>query len=424
MTRAAYALAWLVLAPLALARLAWRARRQPGYLEHVGERFGRYGAVPPAPRIWVHAVSVGETRAAVPVIEALARRYPRHRILLTHMTPTGRAAGRALLGERVEQAWLPYDLGFAVRNFVRRYRPQFGIVMETEIWPRLLEECARAGVPVVLGNARLSERSARRYARFPRLTRWALANLAGIAAQADADARRFEALGARRVAVVGNVKFDVAVDAALLARGRALRERFGRGRSVWVAGSTREGEEEALLAAFAALPGAGDALLVLVPRHPQRFEEVAALARARGVPLARRSDEGPVDPALRVVLGDSMGEMAAYYEAADVVLMGGSFLPYGGQNLIEACAAGRPVILGPHTYNFEEAAATAVAAGAALRVADAAEALAAAAALSADAARRAAMGANGVRFVATHRGAVERLLDWIRAALGPAAGTG
>src|SRR4051812_4187351 len=187
MMRAAYGLAWAVAAPLAVARLAWRARKQPGYLEHLGERFARYpSAAPEAPRIWVHAVSVGETRAAAPLIEALLERHPGHRILLTHMTPTGRATGEALFGDRVERAWLPYDLGFAVHGFLRHYRPQLGIILETEIWPRLLEECTRAGVPAVLANARLSQRSAARYARFPRLTRWALGNLAGIAAQTRA----------------------------------------------------------------------------------------------------------------------------------------------------------------------------------------------------------------------------------------------
>ncbi len=417
MMRAAYALAWLAVMPWVLLRLAWRARRQRGYLDRVGERFGRYAPVDAAPRIWVHAVSVGETRAAVPIIEALARRYPGHRILLTHMTPTGRATGEALLGDRVERAWLPYDLGFAVRRFVAHFRPEFGILLETEIWPRLLEECRGAGVPVVLANARLSARSARRYARVARLTRWALANLAGIAAQSATDAQRFTALGARSVAVTGNVKFDLEVPEAVRARGREFRAWFGARRRVWVAGSTREGEEALLLEALAAAPPASEVLLVLVPRHPQRFEEVAALAEVRGFATARRSDARAVDPAVRVLVGDSMGEMLAYYEAADVVIMGGSLLPYGGQNLIEACALGRPVIVGPHTYNFEEASESAIAAGAALRVRDAREALAAAAALAADTARARAMGERAAAFVDAHRGAVDRLMGWLGSAL-------
>lgn len=413
MTRILYALLWLAAAPLALARLAWRARRQPGYLASLGERFGAYGAVPSAPRIWVHAVSVGETRAAVPIVEALARRHPGHRILLTHMTPTGRATGVELFGDRVERAWLPYDMGFAARRFLAHYRPAFGIVLETEIWPRLLEECARARIPVVLANARLSARSARRYARFPGLTRWAIGNLTGIAAQSEADAQRFRELGARAVEVTGNVKFDQAPEAGIVERGDEFRSRFGATRAIWVAGSTREGEEAALLEAFAAIGAPGGALLVLVPRHPHRFDEVAALASRQGFAVARRSQEGAVDPGVGVVVGDSMGEMPAYYAAADVVIMGGSLLPYGSQNLIEACALGKPVIVGPHTYNFEEAAEGAIHAGGAMRVRDAREALAAAAELGRDPARRLRMGESARGFVAAHRGAIGRLMQWL-----------
>jgi 3-deoxy-D-manno-octulosonic-acid transferase len=293
-------------------------------------------------------------------------------------------------------------------------------VLETEIWPRLLEECARAGIPVVLANARLSERSARRYARFPRLTRWALSNLAGIAAQTDADAQRFVALGAKEPAVTGNVKFDLDVPAGMVERGARFRELFGAGRPVWVAGSTREGEEALLLDAFATA-AVGEALLVIVPRHPQRFDEVAALAAARGLAVARRSAQAPVPGDVRVLIGDSMGEMLAYYAAADVVIMGGSLLPYGSQNLIEPCALGKAVIVGPHTYNFEEAAEGAIHAGGALRVRDAREALAVAADLSRDPARRERMGTSARAFVAAHRGAVDRLMAWLATRLnGPA----
>ena len=415
MTRFLYGLAWAVLTPLAVLRLAWRARRQRGYLERLGERFGRYGEAPAVPRIWIHAVSVGETRAAAPLVEALSRRYPDHRILLTHMTPTGRATGEELFGDRVERAWLPYDNAFAVRRFLAHFRPRFGIVLETEIWPRLLEESARAGVPVLLANARLSERSARRYARVPRLTRWAFSNLAGIAAQASADAQRFAQLGAPLPAVTGNVKFDLDVPVGMVERGAHFRALFGADRPVWVAGSTREGEEALLLDALG--QASGDVLLVIVPRHPQRFDEVAALAAQKGFAVARRSGEAPVASDVRVVIGDSMGEMLAYYAAADVVLMGGSLLPYGGQNLIEACALGRPVIVGPHTYNFEEASESAIAAGAAVRVRDAGEALQAAAALTRDVTRRKAMGERARSFVAAHRGAVDRLMGWIEATL-------
>jgi 3-deoxy-D-manno-octulosonic-acid transferase len=416
MTRFVYGLLWLVAAPLVLVRLAWRARRQPGYLERLGERFGRYSAALPGPYLWIHAVSVGETRAAVPLVEALKARYPRHRILVTHMTPTGRAAGREVFGDRVERAWLPYDLGFAVRRFFRHYRPELGIVLETEIWPRLFEEAARQGIPVVLANGRLSERSARRYAMIPALTRWSFSNLAGVAAQTESDARRFAAIGARSPVVMGNVKFDLAVPEAMVERGGEFRKMFGAARQVWVAGSTREGEEALLLDAMLASPPGDGVLLVIVPRHPQRFDDVARLAEGRGFAVARRSAAAPVASGVRVVIGDSMGEMLAYYAASDVVMIGGSLLPFGGQNLIEACALGRPVIVGPHTFNFEEAARSAIEEGAALRVRDAGEALAAAARIGADPALGETMGRKGREFVAAHRGAVGRLADWIESA--------
>ena len=415
MTRLAYALLWWLAAPLAVLRLHWRARKLPGYAARIGERFGRYDPAPDVPRIWIHAVSVGETRAAAPIVEALAARHPRHRILLTHMTPTGRATGEEMYGDRVERAWLPYDLGHAVRGFVRHYKPALGVIMETELWPRLIEECASARIPVVLANARLSERSARRYARFPALARWALGGLAGVAAQTEADARRFRGLGAQRVEVTGNLKFDLEVPAGNAARGAALRELFGQSRPVWIAGSTREGEEALLLDAFAAMPP--EVLLVVVPRHPQRFDEVAGLASSRGFGVHRRSARGPVPRQARVVVGDTMGEMLAYYAAGDLVLMGGSFLEYGSQNLIEACATARPVIFGRHTYNFEQAAEGALAAEAGLRVEDAAAAMAAALSLTRDDSLRQRMGGNALRFVETHRGATQRLLARLDAAL-------
>lgn len=412
MTRLAYALAWLAATPFILLRLLLRARAQPGYRERLGERFGFYAPRPPERRLWVHAVSVGETRAAAPIVEALIQAFPDRRVLLTHMTPTGRATGSELFGARVEQAWLPYDYRAATRRFVAAMKPECGILLETEIWPRLLEECNASGVPVVLANARLSEKSARRYARFPAFTRDALRRLRGIAAQTEADAKRFRELGAERVTVTGNVKFDMPVDPAMIARGAALRERFGRARSVWVAGSTRDGEEALLLDAFGA-HGDERALLVIVPRHPDRFDAVAAMARERGLAIARRSEDGDVAPGVRVVLGDSMGEMLAYYAAADVVLMGGSFLAYGSHNLIEPCAVGKPVIVGPSSYNFEEAVDGAIGAGGAVRVADAQGAVAVAARLANDPARREAMGMAARAFVESHRGAVERLMRWL-----------
>lgn len=412
MSHPVYALLWWIATPLAVLRLAWRSRKQPGYLERLGERFGRYAPVPAVPRIWVHAVSVGETRAAAILVDALAERFPAHRILLTHMTPTGRATGVELFGDRVDRAWLPYDLGFATRRFFAHFRPEMGVILETELWPRLLESADGAKVPVFLANARLSERSARRYASFPRITRWALGNLDGIAAQSQADADRFAALGAAAPFVTGNIKFDLDVPPGMVERGHAFRGHLGD-RPVCVVGSTRDGEEALVLDAWAAAAPPADALLVIVPRHPHRFDEVASLAAARGFAVQRRSSGEAIAPATRVVIGDSMGEMLAYYAAADVVVMGGSLLDFGSQNLIEACALGKPVVVGPSTHNFEEASKSAIAAGGAVRARDAGGAMAEAVALLRDRPRRLAMGEAALGFAQSNRGAVERLAAWI-----------
>ncbi|KON81111.1 lipid IV(A) 3-deoxy-D-manno-octulosonic acid transferase [Azoarcus sp. PA01] len=408
--RLPYTLLWILALPVVLLRLLWRARRQPEYLRHVGERFGRYRVAAPAPVFWVHAVSVGETRAAEPLVRALLARWPDRSVVLTHMTPTGRATSQALFGDdpRVLRVYLPYDLGFLSARFLHRFRPQVGLIMETELWPNLLAACRKRQVPVLLANARLSQRSASRYARWPALTGLTLGALNAIAAQTDADARRLAALGGGRVDVTGNIKFDIAPPESQLQLGDAFRARFGD-RPVILAASTREGEEALMLDAFAAC-APGDALLALVPRHPQRFDEVAALVRARGLGLQRRSDDAPVARDTRVWLGDSMGEMFAYYAAADVALLGGSWLAFGGQNLIEACAVGTPVILGPHTFNFALVAEQAVEAGAALRADDPRAGMAAAVALLRDPSRRHTLGAAGRSFAAAHRGATERTM--------------
>ena len=407
-----YTAAVYALLPWALLHLLWRARRQPAYLKQVGERFGFYRLTPRQPLIWIHAVSVGETRAAEPLIAALGRRHPDHAILITHMTPTGRETSEALLGARVSRCYLPWDLPGAVGRFLRHFRPVAGIIMETELWPNLLAACERHGVPVHLVNARLSERSARRYARLPGLTRRTLARLASVGAQTARDAQRLQALGAVRLEVTGNVKFDRPPPEAQLALGATLRERFGAQRRVFLAASTRDGEEALILDALAEI--ADPALLtVIVPRHPQRFDAVAGLLAQRRLRFQRRSGNAPVDGQTRVLLGDSMGEMFAYYAACDLAFIGGSLLPLGGQNLLEACAVGRAVIVGPHTFNFEEATEQAIAAGAALRVADAAGLARTAAELLARPERRQAMADAGLRFTARHRGATERTLTLI-----------
>ena len=411
LTRLPYTLLWILALPLVLLRLLWRARRQPAYLRHVGERFGRYRVRAPLAVIWVHAVSVGETRAAEPLVRALLARWPEHSVLLTHMTPTGRDTARTLFTDepRVLRAYLPYDLGCFAHAFLRHFRPMFGVIMETELWPNLLAACRRRRIPVMLANARLSDRSARRYARLPALTALTMKALAAIGAQTAADAARLGQLGARRVTVTGNIKFDITPPAEMLALGQTLRARIGE-RPVVLAASTREGEEAVLVDAFVR-HAPGDALLLLVPRHPQRFDAVAAELAARRLATQRRSADETIAAHTRVLLGDSMGEMFAYYAAADVALIGGSWLPFGGQNLIEACAVGTPVVVGPHTFNFQAVAQDAVRAGAALRAEDADAGMQAALALLADDDARARVSAAGRAFATTHQGATARSIS-------------
>lgn len=413
-----YRLLWIPLLPLAILRLAWRARRQPRYLRHVRERFGRHDGAGTSASLWVHAVSVGETRAAEPLVRALLALQPARQLVLTCMTPTGRETAEALFGAegRVTIAYLPYDVAGCVERFLDHFDPALGVIMETELWPTLLRCCARRGVPVVLANARLSARSAARYARFPTLTRMTLGALSAIAAQTEDDAARFRALGATAVSVTGNIKFDIAPPQAMRELGEAFRTRFGT-RKVLLLASARDGEEAALLDA---LPGRFDpaVLVVIVPRHPQRFEAVAKLLHGRGLTMQRRSDDARVASDTRVWLGDSMGEMFAYYAAADVTLMGGSWLPFGGQNLIESCAIGTPVLIGPHTWNFTQVAEQAVAAGAAIREDNLSGGTMRALALLHDDAQRARMRDACLRFAATHRGATERTIAFIQRSAG------
>lgn len=415
--RLAYSLLWIVALPFALLRLWWRARQQPGYLLDVGQRLARFDGPAPHQAIWLHAVSVGETRAAEPLVRALRARWPDHTVVLTQMTPTGRETARALFGqdEGVRIVWLPYDLPFFARRFFAHFRPRIGIVMETELWPNTLLAARAAGVPVLLANARLSERSARRYARWPSLSALTVGALDAIGAQTASDAEHLRGIGAQAVEITGNVKFDIDPPAAQRALGEAFRAGFN-GRSAILAASTRDGEEALILDAFMQQATA-DTLLVIVPRHPQRFDEVAALVEARGLKLARRSRDEAITADTRVWLGDSMGEMFAYYAAADAALIGGSWLPFGGQNLIEACAVGTPALVGPHTYNFLQVAEQAVECGAAIRASDVAAGMSAALSLIADRDARERSSQAGLAFTAAHRGATEHTLRMIEASI-------
>lgn len=413
MSRLLYSLLWHVLLPLIPLRLLWRGMRQPQYRQHVGERFGCYRT--PAtqqPRLWLHAVSVGEMRAALPLVRALQQQYPQHALLLTCMTPTGRDTARQLYGDSVELVYLPYDLPWAVQRFVAYFRPQLAIFMETELWPNLIAACRQRRVPTLLANARLSERSARGYGRIRALIGPALASLDHVAAQTPDDAERLRALGASGISICGNTKFDIEPPPAMLQLGDEFRRRAGAGRRILLCASTREGEEELLLQ-HVPRPWPADWLWIIVPRHPQRFDDVAARVAAHGMSLQRRSDEMPLATSTQVWLGDSMGEMFAYYAACDVAFIGGSLLPFGAQNLIEAAAVGRPVLIGQYTFNFAEATRLALQSGVATTVDDAPAFWSAAAGLLDDEAERERRGTAGLLFCRQHRGAAERIMQQV-----------
>ncbi|MDP2155731.1 MAG: lipid IV(A) 3-deoxy-D-manno-octulosonic acid transferase [Sulfuricella sp.] len=415
--RRLYTLLLYLLLPYILFHLLWRSRRQPEYLCHISERFGFYHGKPVAPLIWLHAVSVGETRAAVPLVAQLQARYPEHRILLTHMTPTGRETGRQLFGDHVLQCYLPYDFPFAAKRFLRHFKPEIGLLMETEIWFNLVHICKKSRVPLLLVNARMSEKSARKYGRLKTLSRDSLQSLSAIAAQTEADARRLTELGAPSVKITGNLKFDVAIPQSAVDLGKNLREQFGPSRPVFLAASTREGEEALIMEALAKID-IPNLLIVIVPRHPQRFDQVAEMLKQCSIRFQRRSANEVVAPETQVLLGDSMGEMFAYYAACDIAYIGGSLLPLGGQNLIEAAAMGKPVLIGPHTFNFAEVSELAVQAGAALRVANA-EGLALTVGDLLKAPEKVqAMSVAALAFADRHRGATERLMALIEPFLG------
>ncbi len=406
---------WLLM-PLLIARLYWRGRKNPGYRAHIGERFGYYRAPSMRGAIWIHAVSVGETRAAAPLIDQLEKRFPQTPIVLTHMTATGRATGKALYGQRVTQAWLPYDYRFAVRRFLAHFAPRAAFFMETELWPNVIDECRRAGIPCFLINARMSARSAQRYRRFASFTRPIFAALTGVAAQTGDDAARLTALGANDVTVTGNLKFDIRAPEGMLDLGKTFRRRFADGDSpIWVIASTRDGEEALILDAFLRhadqLPK--NLRIIIVPRHPERFDIVAALLKEHHLAFIQRSENQMISPATKFILGDSMGELFAYYAAADIAFVGGSLLPFGGQNILEPISIGIPTLVGTHTFNFQEISAAAHQGGATRRVRDADELIAAVGELLSHPEQCHIMREAGHRFLTQHRGATENLMRWL-----------
>ena len=425
MARFLYTVLLFFALPFIALRLLLRALKQPAYLHHVGERFGWYGGerTPQQSVIWVHAVSVGEARAAQSLVDALLTKYPGQQILMTYMTPTGRETGESLFRDRggcVLHAYLPYDYPFGVTRFLDHFRPRIGLIMETELWFNLLAACAARATPTLLINGRLSDKSAGGYQRIASLAREALQSMAVVTAQSESDGRRFRALGATCVAVCGNIKFDITPDPVLTQTGRNWRAALPIVLRVLVAANTREGEETLILDAWGTLPEARrtNRLLVLVPRHPQRFNAVAALVEKAGFKLARRSLNQWPSPETQIWLGDSMGEMAAYYALGDVAFVGGSLLPLGGHNLIEACSLGKPVFIGPHTFNFAEAAQWAIAGGAGIRVENASALMEQALSLLNDEPQLLQRSAAASLFAAQHRGATQRVMALIEPLLG------
>ncbi|WP_026295484.1 lipid IV(A) 3-deoxy-D-manno-octulosonic acid transferase [Methylophilus methylotrophus] len=412
MPKIVYSLLMTLVALLLPLKLLWRGLKQPEYRQHVRERYGYYTQTVNAPLIWVHCVSVGETRATQPLIHALLEQYPQHQILITHGTPTGRDTGRQLFSQhitqgRVLQAYLPVDTPGASKRFLAHFKPVLGLLMETELWFHVIDQATRQHIPVALLSARLSAKSAAGYARLGSLTRQGLQQLALVAAQTAADAERLQALGAPHPIICGNLKFDVTPPTDSADKGAALRQRIGQDRTVLMAASTREGEESLILDA---VQGTG-VLTLLVPRHPQRFAEVESLLKSRGLRYVLRTElVQPLNADVQVVLGNSMGEMYTYYAASDFAVMGGSLQPLGGQNLIEAAAMGVPTILGPHMFNFTQVAQAAVLADAAVQLKEVSELHDMIAALAADKVKVRMMAEAAKGFTLQHRGTTERLM--------------
>jgi 3-deoxy-D-manno-octulosonic-acid transferase len=415
---------WLIrcAVPAALVVLLWRGLADRSYWRGLAQRLG-FGTSLRTPCLWLHAVSLGEMSAAAPLLRELRRRYPHLPLVVTTATPAGRARAETLLPTGADIRFLPYDTPGSVQRFLARTQPRVAMIMETELWPNLLRECERRGIPVLLASARLSAKSISRYQRFGALFRGVFTPNLVVAAQTNGDAERFRAIGAAagQVHVTGNVKFDLELAAGVIHAGHELRAEFGADRSVWIAGSTHAGEEEQVLDAHALLQAAApDALLILVPRHKDRFAAVADLLTRRGVEFARRSQmPGRADTA-PVLLADTIGELALLYACADVAFVGGSLVPTGGHNLLEPAALGIPVLTGPSYRNSEEIAQLLLARGAALQVNTAADLATALRRLLADPVDRRRMGRIGQEIVAANRGSVERLMiliePWLPAA--------
>ncbi|MDH0746581.1 lipid IV(A) 3-deoxy-D-manno-octulosonic acid transferase [Pseudomonas sp. GD03842] len=419
MNRTLYTLLFHLGLPLIALRLWLRARKAPAYAQRIGERFARGLPMMQQGGIWVHAVSVGESIAAAPMVRALLARYPHLPLTITCMTPTGSERIRSMFANepRVQHCYLPYDFPWAAARFLDHVRPKIGVIMETELWPNHIHQCAKRGIPTVLANARLSERSARGYAKFARLTRPMLAEMSLIAVQTETEAQRFRDLGAHPecVQVTGSIKFDLTVDPQLLSRAARQRADWQTlDRPVWIAASTHAGEDEVVLSAHRqVLAHHPDALLILVPRHPERFDSVYELVRQQGFTGVRRSSGEPVTRETAVLVGDTMGELLFLYALADIAFVGGSLVPNGGHNLLEPAALDKPVLSGPHLFNFLEIAALLRNAGALKESSDAVGLAAAVQGLIEQPDQAKAMADAGLAVIKANQGALSKLLDGI-----------
>lgn len=414
--RILYSAVFYLLLPLILGRLLWRGIKAPEYRNRYWERLGWYRHRVEGPVIWFHAVSVGEAEAAFPLIKRLQQDYPAKKILITTTTPTGSARVQAVLADTVAHVYLPYDTPDSVARFIAAFRPELGVVMETEIWPNLFAACASKGIPLCIVNARLSDKSARGYAKIPSIIQPALACVKQIAAQTLEDAERFVSIGAERerVQAVGNLKFDIAIDPQLLVSGRQLKRETFSGRFVWIIASTHKNEEAIFVKLYQKLKSSiPELLLLLVPRHPERFTEVERLVIENDLKLTTRSSQSNCTDETDVFLLDSMGELKLFYAAADLAFVGGSMVPAGGHNILEPAALGVPVMFGPYMDNFREIKRNVLAAEAAIQCLNDAEILSHVGGLYQNPAAREALVQNGLQFVADNRGALDKIAKMI-----------
>jgi 3-deoxy-D-manno-octulosonic-acid transferase len=414
--RAFYTLLFYLLIPFIMLRLLWRGIKAPAYRRRWNERFGFYNKTYPQNLVWFHAVSVGEAEALFPLLRLLLARHPDWKLLITTTTPTGSARVRATFGGLAEHVYLPYDMSFVIRRFMETFKPRLAVIMETEIWPNLYAECGRHQVPLFLINARLSEKSARGYRKIPSLIRPALANVSLIAAQTGDDAERFVGIGAKpeAVRVMGNMKFDIEIAEETIAKGRGLKSSAFGVRFVWIIASTHKNEEALFLGLYpeikAKIP---ELLLVIVPRHPERFIEVRKLCEERRLNVVMRTSGNPCSAETDVYIADTMGELKMLYAAADVAFIGGSMVPVGGHNLLEAAAVGVPVMFGPYMANFKEIAAGVLARKAALQCRSGEEIVSIILSLYADSGQRVELTNRARAFLRENRGAIAAIAELI-----------